>query len=138
MATLSFFHDGQYYQTDMFFREMISNYITDSDFTIHEKGVLDFIRRKTFGFDKQMDGISVSQFVKGVPIAKGTFEKIRKKLSNDEIIHYAPSKDGRPTDVRTKGGNPSDYALHWNFIEPVFVKWYEIKVENKFGTNVEF
>ena len=98
----------------------IANEIMDSLAKIRIPGqarqILDFIIRKTYGWNKKTDMISLSQFVKGTGLSKVAVCKGINKLLQMQII----VKKGSATSLFTQKGN--DIAITYGF-QKNFDKW---------------
>ena len=77
--------------------------------------VLDFIIRKTYGWGKKTDKISLSQFVKGTGLSKVAVSKGIKKLTEMNLI----TKKGNALSLFTQKGNDTavTYGFNKNYAE---------------------
>ena len=91
----------------------LPNCLWDMDITIYERVVLVHIIRKTVGWGKLTDGISLSQFVGDLGISKYSVLKALKSLEMNKIITKTPQKkpDGSQSFNR--------YGMHKNIINIV-------------------
>ncbi len=69
-------------------------------FSGYERSVLDFLFRKTYGWSKKSDLISLGQFVEGTLIAKPHIVRTLKRLLGRNIIHRTVAQLGKGNLVR--------------------------------------
>ena len=69
-------------------------------FSGYERSVLDFLFRKTYGWSKKSDLISLSQFVEATLIAKPHVVRTIKRLVQRNIIHRTVTQIGNDSLVR--------------------------------------
>lgn len=75
-----------------------------------ERQCLDFILRKTYGFNKKSDIIAIKQFVKGTGLKKQHISRALKGLSSKKVI--------RVTNIGNKNGNLFEFNTYYNTWEP--------------------
>ena len=63
------------------------------DFTASEYKIILFIIRKTYGYNKLSDPISISQFKQAVDLSDRMIRLTTKNLRERRIIYYEPSKE---------------------------------------------
>lgn len=89
----------------------IANAIMDAlartRFSGYERSVLDFLFRKTYGWSKKSDLISLSQFVDGTGILKPHVVRTIKRLIEKNVIHKAITKIGNDNLVQY------EFNKHW-------------------------
>src|SRR5664280_1729193 len=89
----------------------IANAIMDAlartRFSGYERSVLDFLFRKTYGWSKKSDLISLSQFVDGTGILKPHIVRTIKRLVEKNVIHKTVAKIGNDNLVRY------EFNKHW-------------------------
>jgi phage replication O-like protein O len=89
----------------------IANAIMDAlartRFSGYERSVLDFLFRKTYGWSKKSDLISLSQFVDGTGILKPHVVRTIKRLVEKNVIHKTVAKIGNDNLVRY------EFNKHW-------------------------
>ncbi len=68
------------------FTKMPNSIIDIKSINIYERSILVFIARKTIGWDKKSDGISLSQFAKALGISKPTVLKTIESLKKRKFI----------------------------------------------------
>ena len=71
----------------------IPNFLFDLDLNTYERTILMFIARKTIGWGKEADGISLSQFTKYCRFSKKTVIKSLKSLEEKKLITITKQKD---------------------------------------------
>jgi phage replication O-like protein O len=89
----------------------IANAIMDAlartRFSGYERSVLDFLFRKTYGWSKKSDLISLGQFVDATKIAKPHIVHTIKRLVDRNIIHKTVAKTGNDTLMQY------EFNKHW-------------------------
>ncbi len=88
-----------------------------------QRQVLDFILRKTYGFNKKEDAISLSQFVKGTGLKKPNIVRSLSTLLSKKIIAVIKN-DNKPAHVYK-------FNKNYDVWKPVFKKKVVIKSDNK-------
>ncbi len=71
----------------------IPNFLFDLDLNAYERTIIMFIARKTIGWGKEADGISLSQFTKYCRFSKKTVIKSLKSLEEKKLITITKQKD---------------------------------------------
>ena len=71
----------------------VPNFLFDLDINTYERTILMFIARKTIGWGKESDGISLSQFTKYCRFSKKTVIKSLKSLEEKKLITITKQKD---------------------------------------------
>ena len=71
----------------------VPNFLFDLDINTYERTILMFIARKTIGWGKEFDGISLSQFTKYCRFSKKTVIKSLKSLEEKKLITITKQKD---------------------------------------------
>jgi len=73
----------------------IPNYLFDLDLNTYEFRIIMFIARKTIGWDKESDGISLSQFTNHSKSSKATVIKFLKSLEAKKLIIIIKEKNNK-------------------------------------------
>ena len=76
----------------------IPNFLFDLDLNAYERTIIMFIARKTIGWGKESDGISLSQFINYSKLSKPTVTKSLKSLEAKKLITITKQKDDNGRD----------------------------------------
>ena len=76
----------------------IPNFLFDIDLNTYERTIIMFIARKTIGWGKEADGISLSQFINYSKLSKPTVTKSLKSLEEKKLITITKQKDDNGRD----------------------------------------
>ena len=93
-------------QTAEAFTKIPNALLDDETLTVYERAILIHIARKTIGYGKKSDGISISQFAKATGISTGKIKSTLKELKEQKRIIVKRQSTSR-------GGNSySRYSLY--------------------------
>ena len=91
----------------------LPNQLWDMDLTVYERVVMTHIIRKTIGWGKVTDGISLSQFVETLGVSKNSIIRALKSLESKKII----TKKAHKNDNGSQSFNR--YGVHKNIVNQV-------------------
>jgi len=115
-------------EIDEFFKSLCFQDIMDSELDRNERDLLLVIFRKTIHFDKWQDRIAIYWLSQAVGISEKTLRATLKRLESKSFIDVEISKGGKSSSSKKYNG----YSLNNYFLERVFRKWENIKIDNNF------
>ena len=113
---------------DEFFKSLMFQRIMDSDLNRNERDVLLVIFRKTIHYEKWTDRISMYWLSKAVGISDNTLRAAIERLENKSFIDVVRSTGGKSTSSKKY----NEFSIHTYFVNMVFQKWENIKLDNGF------
>lgn len=119
---------------DEFYKSLMFQEIMDSDLTRNERDVLLVIFRKTLHYDKWYDRIGMYWLSKAVGIGDNTLRMAIERLESKSLIEVNRSSGGKSKS--NKKYNQFSISTYW--INSVFRKWEEIKLENGFTIEYDY
>lgn len=118
---------------DEFFKSLMFQRIMDADLNRNERDVLLVIFRKTIHYEKWTDRISMYWLSKAVGISDTTLRAAIERLENKSFIDVVRSTGGKSTSSKKY----NEFSIHTYFVNMVFQKWEDIKLDNGFSIQYE-
>jgi hypothetical protein len=118
---------------DEFFKSLMFQRIMDAELNRNERDVLLVIFRKTIHYEKWTDRISMYWLSKAVGISDNTLRAAIERLENKSFIDVVRSTGGKSTSSKKY----NEFSIHTYFVNMVFQKWENIKLDNGFTIQYE-